>query len=237
MKNLITFFVNFLYPIRCSFCNIIIHKNSKYFLCDDCIKKIKFIDENSCIMCGKELFVGYKRLCADCRLVKHSFDKACSVVEYSGEIKKALINYKFFEKRTIQNTFIKLLLDKITVFNNIDMVIPVPLHAKRMRQRGFNQSESLAKEIASELKCEYDNKSLIRIKDTISQSKLNRLKRLKNLKNVFKVLNYDIINSKDILLIDDIYTTGTTVSECAKALKFSGANKVYVLTIASGKGY
>jgi len=181
--------------------------------------------------------MGYDELCNDCRTIRHYFDKAYSAVEYRDEVKKALIRYKFFGKKQLIDTFVELMLYKVEKLKNIDLVVGVPLHQKRFKERGFNQSENLAKLLAERLGYLFDNKILAKVKETQNQSELSRIRRLKNLKLAFKIIDKTKVKGKDILLVDDIYTTGATVSECSKVLKQAGASHVYVLTIASGKGY
>jgi ComF family protein len=130
-----------------------------------------------------------------------------------------------------------LLADKAKIINNIDLVIPVPLHRDKLKKRGFNQSQILAGYVSKKLGTKLDTKSLIRVKNTNAQSTLSRKGRLRNMEKAFVVLNNRNILNKKILIVDDIYTTGTIVSECAKALKAGGAREIIILTVASGKGF
>ncbi len=132
---------------------------------------------------------------------------------------------------------IGLLLTKINEFKNIDYISYVPMHKSKPKLRGFNQNFLLAKGLSKKLNIPLGKNILLKIKDTKSQSSLNKRDRLLNLKDAFEVSNKAEIKSKNILLIDDIFTTGSTVSECARCLKTAGANKVYVLTVASGYAY
>lgn len=223
--------------MRCNFCSEVLREASDHFLCPKCYDKIKFIGENGCIKCGKTLTFGYDEICPDCRRTKRCFDRAFSVAQYEGAVKSALIRYKFFGKKHIANTFVQIMLDNIPKMDDIDLVLSVPLHKERLKERGFNQSQNLAEALAQRLGIYSDNNIFIRAKNTKSQATLSREKRLKNLKGAFRVINMYEITNKNILLVDDIYTTGATVSECAKTLKIAGASKVYVLTVASGKGY
>lgn len=235
LNMLISRLLDILFPPKCSFCKTII-KHNKYCLCNECLKDIRFI-KNGCDICGKSKPTGYKEICPNCIVTKHFFDKCVSVFEYRSQVKSAIIRYKFFGKREIAKTFAKMLEDKISRFEDIDYITSVPLHAAKLRIRGFNQCDLIARILSKDLDLKFDNKILIKTKDTKSQSLLNRGNRLKNLKNAFEILDTSKIANKNILLIDDIYTTGATVSECAKCLKQGGANKVFVLTLASGKGY
>ena len=113
-----------------------------------------------------------------------------------------------------------------------DIIIPVPISKKRLKERGYNQSALIAKEIANYLKIEYNEKVLIKIKDNIAQSILEGKDRELNVKDVYKVKDFEKIKNKKILVIDDIYTTGSTVNECSRILKINGAKDIGVFIIA-----
>ena len=233
---IIDLLLDIIYPLRCSFCKEIISRGSKFFLCNMCQEKVKFI-KNGCEICGKSLITGYEHICTDCRINKHEFERCISAVEYRDEVKYALIKYKFFGKKPLVNTFTELIIDKVKEFSDIDMIVGVPMYILKYKQRGFNQTEILAKAISKKMRIPYFNGILTKVKNTKSQSVLSRKKRLMNLKDAFKVMDNTKITNKNILIVDDIYTTGATASECATCLKKAGASNVYVLTIASGKGY
>ena len=110
------------------------------------------------------------------------------------------------------------------------ILIPIPLSDKKKKKRGFNQSEEIAKIISEVTKIETDFNCIIKVKDNKSQTELTRKERIENVKNTFKIIKN--IKNKNILLLDDVYTTGSTMEECAKTLKSAGANKVWGITIA-----
>ena len=150
-------------------------------------------------------------------------------------IREKIIQYKFQDKSYIYNTFAKIILKNEKVcglLKKYDIIIPVPIHRKRKLQRGYNQTQLIAKEIAKNIDIKLCDDVLVKSKNTIAQSKLNKNKRKQNIKNAFKVLNLEKIQGKNILLFDDIFTTGSTVNECSKILKKAGAKTVGVLTIA-----
>ena len=150
-------------------------------------------------------------------------------------IRDKIISYKFNEKSYLYKTFVNFWLnDKNTcrIFSNYDIIIPVPISKKRFYQRGYNQSELLAKEIAKSTELKLENNCLYKNKDIIEQSKLNKEERIENIKNVYLIKNIKRLENKKVLLIDDIYTTGSTVNECSKVLKNSGIQKISILTIA-----
>ena len=114
----------------------------------------------------------------------------------------------------------------------VDLIIPVPLCEKRLKLRGYNQSELLGKEIAKNLSLPLITNSLYRVKETLQQTKLNIMERQSNLKDAFVVKKKKMVKGKSVLLIDDVYTTGATSTEYARMLKLAGASAVYVLTVA-----
>jgi ComF family protein len=116
----------------------------------------------------------------------------------------------------------------------IDVIVPVPLHKIRLDERGYNQSELLARELSYRLNI-FMSKALRRVRNTTTQTALHKEERIENVKGAFKVTYKDTIVGKNVLLVDDVLTTGATLDECAKVLKENGAKDVYVATIATGK--
>jgi len=208
MKEIIDNILNLIYPPVCGFCNQI----CKQHLCKKCEIKIKEYEINSI------------------RKVKDKyFDELVCFYKYQDIIRNTLIKYKFQNKAYLYKTFSKIILNnkKICGFlKNYDIIIPVPISNKRKGLRGYNQSYLIAKEIEkfTNLKCE--NKCLIKQKNTIEQSKLNKNERKTNIQGAYKIIDKEKIFNKNIVLLDDIYTTGSTVNECAKMLKQAGVNKI-----------
>lgn len=157
------------------------------------------------------------------------------IFKYDGDIRKLLLNYKFREKPYLYRSLIKFLKKyqkTYLQFDFYDIIIPVPISKNRIKTRGYNQSELIAKELSNTLNIKSENKVLIKIKNNLQQSLLDKDSRTQNVQNVYKVTNYDKIFDKKILLIDDIYTTGSTLNECAKMLKKAGSKKIDIFTIA-----
>ena len=200
-----------------------------------------------CGICGK---LDKNSLCPKCNLklkkismyniedYKESssfFDEHIYFFQYSGEIRNAMLNYKFREKSYIYKTFIQFLKNDEKIWLQIkkyDIIIPVPISKKRLKERGYNQSELIAKEIAKVVRKEICSNILIKKKENKKQSELNQDERIKNVQGVYKVINVQKIKDKTVLLVDDIFTTGNTVNECSKALIQAGAKKIGICTIA-----
>ncbi len=203
-------------------------------ICDGCMGKVKFIKSPMCRICGKpedRFFAG--DLCGDCGRGDVPFTMARSVVLYEGVIKEAIHKFKFEGKKALAPSLgrflVSYLRDGEIPLEDIDIIVPLPLSMQRERQRGHNQSKLLAEEISGCCSINLDSTSFKKIKDTAPQFELARKERLLNVKGAF---NCAPLTGSNVLLIDDIYTTGATVSEASKALKASGAKSVYVLTLA-----
>lgn len=145
------------------------------------------------------------------------------------------MQYKFNEKSYIYRTFLEFINnnEKICVqIKKYDIIIPVPISKKRLNTRGYNQSSLIAKNLAQELNIEYSEKILIKTKDNKPQSEMKQDTRKSNVSGVYKVINKERINNKKVLIVDDIFTTGSTVDECAKVLKENNAESLGVFTLA-----
>ncbi len=163
------------------------------------------------------------------------FSELYSVFLYEGMIRNLILQYKFREKSYLYITFVNFLLKNEKFFAKIqsyDIIIPIPISRKRYKKRGYNQSAIIAKEIALRVNIVYNNSCLQKKRDNIEQSKLDKQERAKNVKNAYTIKNGEILNQKQILLIDDIYTTGNTVNECSKIVSQYKPKKIGVLTLA-----
>lgn len=211
---MLEFILNLLYPKTCGICK----KICKQYICPKCKYNIK-----------KYEIANIKKF-----KDKH-FEEMAYIFKYEGIIRERIIEYKFFEAGYIYKTFSEIIIKnkKISDFiKKYDIIIPVPVHKNRKKQRGYNQTELIAKEIGTKLKIDTQINVLIKMQNTKPQSMLDKENRKKNVKNAYKTQNESKIYGKNVLLLDDIYTTGSTANECSRMLKFAGANKIGVLTIA-----
>jgi len=212
--NFLNNILDFLYPNVCGICE----KVNKESLCPKCNKKLKNI-------------LKYK-------LIKHQnkyFDEHLYVFKYEGIIREKIIQYKFYEKSYMYKTFAIIILKnekKYGFLENYDIIIPVPIHKKRENERGYNQSSLIARELAKnwDILC-MENILYKKINNTM-QSTLTQKQRRDKVKNVYEIKRVEYIKNKNIILFDDMFTTGSTANECAKLLKQNGANKILVLTLA-----
>lgn len=190
----------------------------------------------TCLHCGKQLNEQYNEsICPDCKSGIFNYDRAYSCFAYSGMGKELIYKLKYEGKTQLSKIIAGLMEDRLRNEEfTADAVIPVPIHENKLKTRGFNQSYIIARELGERLgKPVVD--CLIRTKETKEQYNLDKAQRYLNIVDAFSVkLLYNIDKYKNILLVDDIYTTGSTVNECSKVLKKSGAEKVYVITAATG---
>ncbi len=239
VKNFYDRILDLVYPPVCGICG----KFNQDFLCKKCQKMLeaeaKFeIDQVD----NQEYF----------------FENHLYIFKYEGIIRKLILNYKFNEKSFLYKTFVNFLLKNekfFKILKSYDTIIPVPVSSERMNERGYNQSELLANDIVKQiieissnhmlngilitqkdniqkLKCECVTDCLIKNKNIIEQSKLNKEQRQKNIQGVYILRNEEKLIDKKILLIDDIYTTGSTANECCKVLQKAKPKKIDVFTLA-----
>lgn len=196
---------------------------------------IKFIQNSICSICGRPFAATEQpeHLCQTCLTRPYHFDGARAITLYDGPILKAIQQFKFGKKTIFAQTLGRLKTGP-GPFNpaEFDLLIPVPLHVKRLRERGFNQALLLLREWAGKEKKKIDFTSLVRHRWTEAQTNLKHHQRLQNIKGAFTVKTAHKVRGKSVLLCDDVFTTGATVNECTRVLKEAGAKQVSVLTLA-----
>ncbi len=224
-------------------CPLCGRKGSPRHLCELCLEMWAELarDLIPCEKCGRFHPVQVKdRLCPDCKESEPLYSLARGVAPYEGQVRDAIHQFKFSGKRGLAYPLGELMAAMAqTLFpmDAIEVLIPVPLHEKRLRERGFNQAGELAQVMGGLLKKPVVTDLLVRYRETPSQTSLNREERQLNLQHAFRSEKDDIpcaCESKGVLLVDDVYTTGATVRECSRVLIDSGVKKVYVVTLASG---
>lgn len=233
-------FLDLVYPrgIYCILCGKAISKAQHNSLCSSCKDKIRWIHSPTCQKCGKPLEPLYvPHYCPDCLQVHHFFTKGFSCVEYEGEVKNLIYRFKYKEERYLAYAMAQMMVQQLKRYKleTVDVVVPMPLYKKKERQRGFNQAYLLAKYIGKALNWQVDHQNLIRIKDTLPQNRLSPKERQKNLAGAFSIVSKEAFQGKSILLIDDIYTTGSTVDECSKELLKCKPHAIFVISFATGR--
>ena len=220
---------------NCIVCGRELPKPSRYRICNRCYATLEVIGERRCLKCGAMLRAE-ENYCLDCQNHEKHFDRAFSPVAYSGAGAALVTSLKFRGKKYLARPMARWMTDRFLEEEiAVDAVLPVPLHANRRKQRGYNQSELLAEVIAEGLRLPLDLTSVYRAKDTLASTGLEggRTAREENMKDAFKMHSDESVKGKNLLVVDDVITTGATTSELASVLKKAGARSVYVLTFAS----
>jgi competence protein ComFC len=232
--------LDIIYPKICLACKDRLNASSiDGLVCRQCWQKIKRNVPPFCHSCGRSLGRENltKNICPACLKIKLHFDRAFSPCVYEGVLKELIHAFKYNHKEHLGHTLSRLMSDFIKEFNLpmdfIDLIIPVPLHTTRMREREFNQAEVLGIHIAKEFNKPMAPCALRRNRYTKTQTDLDIDERVLNVKDSFSINKPRDLRDKNILLVDDVLTTGATASEAAVALKQSGANVVFVLTLAN----
>lgn len=223
------------FPPSCICCEKSLDE-SLLLLCDHCLGELYFTEAPFCSRCGK-VFPGKEgenHLCTACMKSSLYYNRARSLFIYDDRVAGLVHGLKYRCNTAILETF-NLLKTKSRCLKDLsaaDYILPVPLHVKRLRQRGYNQALLLARTFFGEEKNKIKNNILLRARNTPSQTGLSGVERRKNLRNAFRVDDQKDVSGKNILLVDDVFTTGTTVNECAKVLIKAGARNVDVITLA-----
>jgi len=208
------------------------------FLCSKCIQDFTSEHSVKCVRCGERVSKhnSLKNNCHACEKYKKTFDKVSFVGLYQGIYKQLIHLYKFKNKRQLAKPFAQLLqyqLNKNWDISQVDKIIPVPLHISRLRERGYNQALLMLWQWKhGDYRSKIIPKMLIRKRATETQTNLTRNERMKNMKSVFRLNPKYCVLNQNIIIIDDVYTTGATVHACAEVLKKNGAKRVDVLTLA-----
>lgn len=205
-------------------------------ICDSCRKKIKKISEPRCKRCGRPIRSKEQEFCHDCQNKKHIYKEGMAVYLYKGEVRKAVHRMKFQNQRVYARIFGRLMAkeaeEKIQRWG-AEAVIPVPMYRKKQRLRGYNQAELLAREITDQRNLPLICDLVLRVKNTKPQKELEGKDREENLKKAFIITKNDV-KLRKILIVDDIYTTGSTVDAIAEVLKKSGVEEIYFLSLCIG---
>jgi ComF family protein len=225
-------------PHSCLECHAPLVDDPVPFFCEHCWNAITPIPHPTCPTCSRPfsspiaLTNSSTHRCGTCRTNPPPFTKAWTIYPYQSPLKEAICQFKYRGKVNLAKPLAELMARELSIPPNLDFLIPVPLAADRIRQREFNQALLLADQLGPLLHRPVFNRLLIRIRSNPPQTTLKRKARLQNLRKSFAVTSPSQIKGKCILLIDDVLTTGTTISECSKTLLRSGAQEVYVATLA-----
>ena len=231
-----------MYPPRCPVCDDILFENKSIKrpdVCLGCLKDIRIIKQPTCMRCGKQLEDEIDEFCYDCTFKRFEFERGVAGFSYSKAMRRSMYAFKYNNRREYANFYSKVICEK---YNKVikswdaDVLIPVPLHRARFIKRGYNQAQVMAEAIGKKIGMEVDSKLLVRNKNTKPQKELTDKERCNNIENAFQISS-NAIKYKKVILVDDIYTTGTTINECAKVLKRNGVETVYFVSVCVGNGF
>lgn len=230
------YLLNIISPPKCVACNCRLPIDCVAMFCEECSGDYHLNNGATCEICGKPIHKDRDKTCSVCKQGKIYYIKNVSRYKYKGSIKTAIQNMKFRKRCWIAFEFGRAMCKTIEKeYGDIkfDMILYVPMSPVNELLRGFNQSYEMAQIIGRKLKVPVNGKILFKKSGIKTQSGLGRKERMENIKNAFTVLNPHLLTDKTVLLIDDVFTTGSTVNECAKILKRNGALAVYVATLAT----
>ena len=225
--------LNIFFPekLKCIFCSDDVPNFDEKPYCEECESVIPFNNGHKCKICDMEI-LGQGEVCDFCKKNKRDFDRAYSPFKYENEVRKVVLNFKSKNAKYLAEPMARMMLkDMPESMKNFDLIIPVPSSQKTIKERGYNQSELLAREIGRITGIEVNSEILIKHKETQAQKELSFSQRKNNLKDAFKLISRKELKDKNILLVDDVMTTCATANLCGSLLK-RHCNKVYVVVFA-----
>ena len=225
--------LNMLYPSRCPLCDRLMGSSDR-LVCGECIDNITFIKGPVCRKCGRPIVSSTDAICDECKMRKHIFDCALAPFLYESTVKESLINFKFRHRAEYYYFYATAIIayagDRIKAWAP-DIIIPVPAHKKREKERGYNQAFLTAREVGRYLEIPVSKDLVQRVKNTKPLKELGYKERLETLDGAFEInRKYDV--PQRVLIVDDILTSGSTLDSMAKLLKSAGAERVYALCIS-----
>lgn len=234
--SLIDSFTDLVYPRRCAVCDRVMPQGSG--LVCHFHDKLPYVTPPCCLKCGKEVEDENQEYCSDCARHVRTFVRAYPVFNYIEPVKTSVQAVKYHNKREYCDFYAEAMAEKLRPelsYMKLDAIVPVPIHIKKRKSRGYNQAEVLAKKLGHILDIQVHSDMLQRISDTRPQKELDDIDRANNIKQAMAI-GRTYPECKNVLLVDDIYTTGVTAQVCTELLYKAGVEKVYVAIICIGKG-
>ncbi len=223
-----------LFPRRCPVCDRV--QPAGRLICPDCEAGLHKINSPFCKKCGKPLLDEQSEYCGDCARGKHRYLEGRALYEYPA-VRRSLYRFKYGGRREYAEYYGRELaahLKEAILRWEPDALVPVPLHRARRRERGYNQAEALARVLGKALGIPVRSRLVKRVKKTLPQKRLDRRMRQNNLKRAFKISG-NVVKLNTIIIIDDIYTTGSTIDAVASALQEAGVSRIYYISLAIGR--
>lgn len=223
-----------LYPARCPVCDSVLLPGEE--ICKECIPRLCYVAEPRCCKCGKPLDAEEAEYCHDCMDGRHIYDSGLALYEYET-VKDSLYRFKYKGRCEYAGFYGKEIAgrlgDRIAGWRP-DALLPVPMYKKKERMRGYNQAGLLAEAVGAALHIPVRQNLLVRRRRTVPMKELDTARRQINLKKAFIISQFDV-KLKSVIIVDDIYTTGSTMDEIAKVLKAAGVSHVHFLALAIGR--
>jgi len=225
------------FPSFCLLCSSLLESTQEKVVCRACWEKVKIQRQFHCLCCGRFFQgAGESHFCPSCIQKRPPFSLHRSCGNYKGSLKDIILLFKYRHFGVLGKELARfanrVLSREKDLWWKVEVVLPVPLHRKRKRQRGFNQAQVIARELARLKGIEMDQEVLVKIKNIPPQTSLDADDRRKNVSGAYRVKNGERIKGKVVLLVDDVYTTGATIRECSRVLRKAGAKEVRALTLA-----
>jgi len=235
--------LDMIYPVRCPICDeIVIPKSER--ICIPCKNKLHYIKEPRCKKCSKPIEQEEKEYCNDCEQKNFQFVKGFAIWSYNDAMKHSIAEFKYHNKKEYAKFYIR---EMVQIYGemikklSLDAIVPIPIHRSKYLERGYNQADILARGMGKELNLPVLSELLVRNKKTLPQKQLSDKERLRNLREAFgfniKAAERFEKEISRVLLVDDIFTTGSTIEACSNVLKSNGVRDIYFATLCIGKGF
>ena len=231
--------LDLVYPPTCLLCRKQLKTGTVYQgVCARCMEKIPISQTPNCLKCSRPLSIPHSRpLCRNCQTFKPAFDFAWGACPYTETLRQLIHGFKFQQKLYLKHVFLQKITEYIAMKNldiaQFDLIVPIPLSSTRMRERGYNQSAILAHSIAKHYNIRYNDRILVRPRNSTPQSTLSQKERWTNIRGAFRIKSSITYTNKNILLVDDLLTTGATLSAAAEIFKQeTRASRIAALTLA-----
>ena len=228
--------VTFLFPRRCPVCDEPV-KPWNALICDDCAAKLSYIKPPRCLKCGKHIGDGGKEYCDDCAAHPHLFDSGRALFSYRS-VSASIARFKYRGRREYAAYYAACMHKQLGNFIcscGAEALVPVPLHKSRYRKRGYNQAQVLAEELSARTGIPVRADLIERVEKTAPMKDLSAAERQNNLKRAFKICRNDV-KLDTVIIIDDIYTTGSTIDAMSYELRRAGVKRIYFAALAIGSG-
>lgn len=238
IKSAASILLDALFPRRCPVCGDIVMPKGE-LICPSCRGQLSYVQSPYCLKCGKEVLSRSVEYCFDCSRHPHSFEYGIALLNYNEAAARSMAAVKYRNKREYLDFFAEEAARRcgshLTAME-ADCLVPVPVHPSRLKSRGFNQAQVLAEKLGTILGLPVCPGLLRRNKKTEPQKELNPRERLRNLEQAFAADPYQAGEIERAILVDDIYTTGSTIEACTRALRQAGVKKVYFFAVCIGQG-